>query len=604
MIKSFNLAIALLFCLSVQAQTPQKFNYQGVARNNTGTVISNQNISIRASIVDGSLNGPDLYVETHAATTSSLGLFTLGIGAGSSSLGNFSDIVWSSGDKFLKIEIDPLGGNDYVLAGTTQLLSVPFALQSQNTEKIQGRAIASTLPAEGQALTWDATAAIWRPKTPGLQSAGWMLTGNAGTNPASNFVGTTDDQPLIFKVNNVLAGKITAAGDGNTYLGLQAGKNATGDKNTAIGFESLLLNTTGSKNTAYGSHTLYYNDSGHYNTAIGRNAQYSNTTGSSNTALGMSALFCNISHSNLVAVGDSALYNNGLGTSDPVKAAENTAVGSKALYANLHGSRNTATGFQALYTNVFGKDNTANGDLALFFTKNSGNTAFGASAGANTDNSSNCTYLGFFADNDNFQGVYSNSTALGASSRITASNQVRIGNASIQSIGGFQNWSNLSDGRFKKDVQENVPGLDFIQKLRPVTYHLDAKGLAKYLKEDAKNARDTKAQDEEISEACRLAREEKSAYLETGFIAQEVEAAAKTLGYSFSGVDAPKHENDLYSLRYAEFVVPLVKAVQEQQAMIQQLQQENATLRMQTGKIEQLDKEFQQIKALLREKSN
>jgi hypothetical protein len=64
-----------------------------------------------------------------------------------------------------------------------------------------------------------------------------------------------------------------------------------------------------------------------------------------------------------------------------------------------------------------------------------------------------------------------------------------------------------------------------------------------------------------------------STMVRTGFIAQDVEAAARALGYDFSGVDAPKNESDLYGLRYAEFVVPLVKAVQEQQALIQLLQQ-------------------------------
>lgn len=84
---------------------------------------------------------------------------------------------------------------------------------------------------------------------------------------------------------------------------------------------------------------------------------------------------------------------------------------------------------------------------------------------------------------------------------------------------------------------------------------------------------------------------------------QEVEVVAKELGYSFSGVDAPKNETDLYGLRYAEFVVPLIKAAQEQNELIEQLQKEIAALKIQGKKIEQLEKELQQIQKLLMERS-
>jgi hypothetical protein len=71
-----------------------------------------------------------------------------------------------------------------------------------------------------------------------------------------------------------------------------------------------------------------------------------------------------------------------------------------------------------------------------------------------------------------------------------------------------------------------------------------------------------------------------SAMVQTGFLAQEVEEAARLVGFDFSGVDKPRNEKDLYGLRYAEFVVPLVKAIQEQQAMIEKLQREIEALRM------------------------
>ena len=156
--------------------------------------------------------------------------------------------------------------------------------------------------------------------------------------------------------------------------------------------------------------------------------------------------------------------------------------------------------------------------------------------------------------------------ALGNTARITASNQVRIGNSSITSIGGQVDWTTLSDGRYKKDIRENVPGLQFINKLKPVTYKINVAGIRNFVKEDAESAQnenESSGINSENKSLIETSIKEKEKIVYTGFVAQEVEKAAKEIGYDFSGVDAPKDENDYYGLRYAEFVVPLVKAVQE-----------------------------------------
>jgi hypothetical protein len=129
---------------------------------------------------------------------------------------------------------------------------------------------------------------------------------------------------------------------------------------------------------------------------------------------------------------------------------------------------------------------------------------------------------------------------------ITGSNMVRIGNASIISIGGQVTWTSFSDARIKSNVQENVPGLAFIKELRPVTYHFDINKENEII-----GAKDTAMWEGKYDI-------EKIQF--SGFLAQEVDAAAKKVGYSFSGVDK---SGKLLGLRYAEFVVPLVKAVQE-----------------------------------------
>jgi uncharacterized coiled-coil protein SlyX len=139
-----------------------------------------------------------------------------------------------------------------------------------------------------------------------------------------------------------------------------------------------------------------------------------------------------------------------------------------------------------------------------------------------------------------------NSIAIGQGTSISASNEIFMGNAATTSIGGTVNWTATSDGRFKTNVQSNVPGLDFINKLDPVTYNFDVDKLNNFNGTDALDAAD------------------KAEGTYSGFIAQDVQKVAEELGYDFSGVKIPENaEDQMYGLRYAEFVVPLVKATQE-----------------------------------------
>lgn len=115
---------------SLWAQAPQAFNYQGVARDLSGTAMATKNISVKASILDGTATGTVVYAETQTIATNQFGLFTLSIGTGTVVSGIFANTNWASGNKYLKIEIDPNGGSSYTLTGTTQLLSVPYAMYS------------------------------------------------------------------------------------------------------------------------------------------------------------------------------------------------------------------------------------------------------------------------------------------------------------------------------------------------------------------------------------------------------------------------------------------------------------------------------------------
>lgn len=126
---------------SFAQQVPQALNYQAVARTATGLIIPTQNVNVRFTILDGSINGTLIYQETHATTTNNFGLFTLSIGTGTVMSGTFNTINWGSGNKFLQVEISADGTNNYQVQGTTQLLSVPYALYAQRTNLVAGNAI-------------------------------------------------------------------------------------------------------------------------------------------------------------------------------------------------------------------------------------------------------------------------------------------------------------------------------------------------------------------------------------------------------------------------------------------------------------------------------
>ncbi|KAF2339609.1 tail fiber domain-containing protein [Flavobacterium ginsenosidimutans] len=329
-----------------------------------------------------------------------------------------------------------------------------------------------------QFLTTDANGVIRK-----ITNTGWSTTGNAGTSAGTNFIGTTDNQDIVFKRFNSIAGRI-------------------GDSNTVIGAFSM-LNNTGNTNTAFGARALYNNTSGGQNVAVGNGALFNNTTGNRNAALGTGAVNYNKTGNYNTAIGDSALSNN------------------------VDGENNVAIGFNS-GSNFYGT-----GSKTLKNTKES--IFIGAGAQAPSDNSVNQIVIGNYAVG-------------------RGSNTVQIGNDKATIIGGAVEWSSTSDLRLENTISTSAYGLNFINKLRPVTYEL--------------NSGDSS--------------------LQSGFIAQEVETAANSIGYSFNGIVKPQSANDYYSLRYSQFVVPLVKAVQEQQLQIEAKDAKITELERRLERVEQL----------------
>jgi hypothetical protein len=373
-----------------------------------------------------------------------------------------------------------------------------------------------------------------------VSKSGWGLSGNSGTG-GNAFIGTTDAEPLVFKINNSAVGRLDLGG--NIGLG-GATLSGGGSTNVAIG-------TGAQQSTSSGSIALGYiamaNNTGFDNIGIGQQT-LENCTGDDNIAIGFAALLENSTSS----------YNIGIGYS--------------ALESNTTGTANTGIGYLALGANQTGINNTVIGNASLIRTTNSSyNTVVGAGSGQNFDNGYNNVFVG--ANNDVNGAGYFNVIAIGQGVVATASSQARFGNSATNSIGGYADWTNFSDGRYKKNMREDVKGLDFVMRLRPITYNLDVTGIRAHLGQKAP-----------ADEGTRRSITEREGEVLSGFAAQEVEAAAAASGYTFSGVDRPKNDKDFYGLRYGDFVVPLVKAVQEQQKMIEALQQEVAELKKQLQK--------------------
>jgi len=128
----FTIATALLMTAMVWAQSPEKMSYQAVVRDANNALVATQAIGMQISILQGAATGTTIYVETQTPTTNANGLVTLEIGTGTTS-GDFSAIDWANDTYFIKTETDPMGGTSYTITGTTQLMSVPYALYAKTS---------------------------------------------------------------------------------------------------------------------------------------------------------------------------------------------------------------------------------------------------------------------------------------------------------------------------------------------------------------------------------------------------------------------------------------------------------------------------------------
>ena len=364
----------------------------------------------------------------------------------------------------------------------------------------------------------------------------WNTTGNSGLSGTTNFIGTTDNVDVAFRRSNSAAGKIGAT---STAFGVGALAAGVSTNSTAFGNNALAV-STGSNNVAFGQNALAAcNTTAQWNTAVGTNTLkgINSNAAQSNTAIGSDAMSLGTGNiSNCVAIGYKALLQN--------TASNSTAIGYFALQGNTTSSGNTAVGWSSL-NNAGGSANTALGYESGFNAIGSNNVCVGYQAGKSASNvTGNNTLIGYQAG---ISTTGTNNIAIGFNTQVDVaanSNQIRLGDQNITLATTKVSWTTSSDRRWKDNIKNSVLGLDFIKTLRPVSY---------FRKNDIFKK------------------------TEYGFIAQEVETALLIVGDKNNGI-VNKDDNGMYGLRYNDFISISIKAIQEQQQLIEKLENSNELL--------------------------
>ena len=266
--KIYSIAITILLTASVFAQAPQKMSFQAVIRNGSNALVISTKVGMQISILKGSVSGTAVYVETQNPTTNQFGLVSIEIGTGTPVTGTFEAIKWVKGPYFIKTETDLLGGTNYTILGTNELMSVPYALYSGN-----GIQSGTTT---GQMNYWNGSA--WVTIPPGLEGQGLNFCGGIptwGPCPPPFPQGTvhcTNTPTSVVPVTNPTTGKIwmdrnlgatqvaTSSTDAASYGDLyQWGRGADGHQCRTSAISSTLSTTD-----APGNANFITNNSGNY----------------------------------------------------------------------------------------------------------------------------------------------------------------------------------------------------------------------------------------------------------------------------------------------------------------------------------------------------
>lgn len=195
--KLFAILLAVFLTATVWAQSPNKMSYQAVIRNSSDALVTNTQIGLEVNIRQGTTSGTVVYTETQTPTTNANGLVSIEIGGGS----GFNTIDWANGPYFIETKTDPAGGTNYTITGTSQLLSVPYALYAKTAETITGGITETdpTVPAHVKAITSDNVSDWNQAHGWGDHSAEGYATKNMNSEKITNLADPTDAQDAATK---------------------------------------------------------------------------------------------------------------------------------------------------------------------------------------------------------------------------------------------------------------------------------------------------------------------------------------------------------------------------------------------------------------------
>ena len=564
----------ILLCLCflsyiLSAQAPQLFNYQGVARNASGVPLANQSITVRLTVRDGSAAGASLYSETRSVLTNQFGIFTIVVNsAGATTVaGNFSNINWGTAARFLQVEVDPAGGNNFANLGATQLLSVPYALYAGNAtytagtgiqltgnsiaaqttsalwnaNQLQGRSIINTAPTNGQVLTWNGS--NWAPSS---LPAGSGITGTGTSNFIPKFTGATTVGNSVLEDKSdslVLSNKAAfAKNNGSLFFRDSSGMIQFANPGaTTAPMIRMFSSGTSNRDRMVIAHSsgfplwgLEYKDTTdvfYLRTTAERQFAFNLASGRMGIGVEEPAFTLDIrGQQRFVHTGTNTYPNNGIWFANQANTFNRALIGMSrpdstiGIYSQHLGQWNIE--FEVMRESRIGINTRNAGDGTIRSEVHLIHTNFGGSNdGVRIQNA---------GSNDNYWNLYTSNTT-GDFEFFKQG----IKRATINQTSGA--YTAVSDERLKRNIRAMENGIiSKVMQLRPTTYQ-----FAKMVGDEGG-----------------IVGNDNRFY--NGFLAQEVEKIFPEL--VFKGSDNP--DQDFYTMDYSGFGVIAIKAIQEQQKII------------------------------------
>ncbi len=435
--------------LELKAQMPQGFKYQTIVRDN-GLAVANEIIPIRLSILSGGPSGAAVYVETQNPLASPLGVVSLMVGQGTPSAGTFSQIDWSSGNFYLQVEVDVHGTGTFSLMGSSQLVSVPYALYAQSSGASQWLGDSKSLYTNGSVgirgpidttglgndtILFEVQDRNHKPVFRVLESGVriFVESGSKGAKGGFSVGGRSavkgGPADLLWVTNDSIRLYVDDPGTKGAKGGFAVGGRSPGVKGASVDFVHLTP-----FNYFIGQYSGINNNGGTDNLFLGNSTGFSNITGSYNIFMGNTSGYSNSDGIYNVFIGRKTGYNNENGSS-------NIFIGDYTGWQNTSGASNVYIGdFSGAY-NQTGSNNVFLGASSGNSSKGTYDIGIGSHAGSNTQADSNNIFIGYYAGAYNQTG--NNNIFMGSQSgenNLTGTNNVFLGtNTGTNNQSGYDN---------------------------------------------------------------------------------------------------------------------------------------------------------------------